>query len=122
MSSTDVEPKGPQGPEHTFETSVFPVSPVSTPDAVDEKTIDSSKIHNVSSQDHSDESDRSSKDVIIVTGADAARHLLPMRDDHDNALTFRSMLLASGLACFQAVMYQIYIVSRPGSSILSTHH
>lgn len=119
MSSTDVEPKGPQGPEDTFEASVFPVS---TPDAVDEKNIDSSKIHNVSSEDHSDESDRSSKDVIIVTGADAARHLLPMRDDHDNALTFRSMLLASGLACFQAVMYQIYIVSRPGSSILSAHH
>jgi hypothetical protein len=119
MSSTSVEPKGPQGPEEAFETSVFPVS---TPDAVDEKTVHSSKIHNVSSGDHSDESDRESKDVIIVTGADAARHLLPMRDDHDNALTFRSMLLSSGLACFQAVMYQIYIVSRPGSSIVSTHH
>lgn len=115
MSATNVEPKGPHGPEDTFETSVFPVS---TPDVVDEKTVDYSKIHPMSSQEHSDESDRSSKDVIIVTGADAARHLLPMRDDHDNALTFRSMLLASGLACFQAVMYQIYIVSRPDPSIL----
>ncbi|KAJ4129652.1 hypothetical protein NW754_003934 [Fusarium falciforme] len=117
MSSTDVDPKGPQGPVDTFETSVFPVS---TPDAVDEKTVDSSKIHNVSSGDHSDESDRDSKDVIIVTGADAARHLLPMRDDHDNALTFRSMLLASGLACFQAVMYQIYIFKPTNITIQGT--
>ncbi|OJJ48593.1 hypothetical protein ASPZODRAFT_61713 [Penicilliopsis zonata CBS 506.65] len=47
-------------------------------------------------------------DVIIVTGADAADHLLPLRDDFDSALTFRSIILASGLACFQAVMNQIY--------------
>ena len=72
MSSTDVEPKGPQGPEDTFETLVFPVS---TPDAVNEKTVDSSKIHNVSSGDHSDESDRDSKDVIIVTGASRGKSI-----------------------------------------------
>nr|XP_031857888.1 uncharacterized protein CI109_006684 [Kwoniella shandongensis]KAA5524960.1 hypothetical protein CI109_006684 [Kwoniella shandongensis] len=47
-------------------------------------------------------------DTIIVSGADAAAHLLPMRDDHDPAVTFRSMVLATGLAAFQAVMYQIY--------------
>ncbi|KAJ5202296.1 hypothetical protein N7449_004375 [Penicillium cf. viridicatum] len=47
-------------------------------------------------------------DAIIITGADAALHLLSIRDDFDNVLTFRSILLASGLACFQAVMNQIY--------------
>jgi hypothetical protein len=50
------------------------------------------------------------EDHIIVTGADAAAHLLPMRDDFDPALTFRSILLASVLAAFQAVVYQIYQV------------
>jgi hypothetical protein len=50
----------------------------------------------------------SDPDVVLVTGADAALHLLPLRDDFDKALTFRSIILASGLACFQAVMTQIY--------------
>lgn len=54
----------------------------------------------------------SEDEVIIVTGADAAAHLLPLRDDGDAALTFRSLLLASILSCFQCVMYQIYTVSR----------
>jgi hypothetical protein len=49
-------------------------------------------------------------DTIIITGADAAAHLLPLRDDFDSVLTFRSIILASGLACFQAVMNQIYQV------------
>lgn len=51
-----------------------------------------------------------SEDHIIVTGADAAAHLLPMRDDFDPALTFRSIFLASILTAFQAVVYQIYQV------------
>lgn len=59
-----------------------------------------------SSTDHED--DRNSDDVIIITGADAATHLLPLRDDGDPALTFRSLVLASALSCFQSVMYQIY--------------
>ncbi|KAL2267393.1 hypothetical protein VTJ83DRAFT_4670 [Remersonia thermophila] len=50
----------------------------------------------------------SSEEVIIITGADAAAHLLPMRDDHEPALSFRSIVLATALSCFQAVMYQIY--------------
>ncbi|PLB50880.1 OPT oligopeptide transporter [Aspergillus steynii IBT 23096] len=54
------------------------------------------------------EDDTSSEDVVIVTGADAAKHLLPLRDDFDSALTLRSIVLASGFACFQAVMNQIY--------------
>lgn len=59
------------------------------------------------------ESDRESADVVIVTGADAALHLLPLRDDFDRALTVRSMFLATGLSCFSAVMYQIYQVGEP---------
>ncbi|KAB5559610.1 OPT oligopeptide transporter [Coniochaeta sp. 2T2.1] len=55
-----------------------------------------------------DEKDNGSDDVIIITGADAAAHLLSLRDDGEPALTFRSLLLASCLAGFQAVMNQIY--------------
>ncbi|CZR57811.1 related to peptide transporter [Phialocephala subalpina] len=60
--------------------------------------------------DNSEENDsnKGSEDVIIITGADAALHLLPLRDDHDPALTFRSLFLATILAGFQAVMFQIY--------------
>lgn len=65
----------------------------------------------VGNYDSEGEKDRESEDAIIVTGADAARHLLPLRDDGDPALTFRSLFLASGLSCFAAVMYQIYQVS-----------
>jgi hypothetical protein len=58
------------------------------------------------------------EDAIIMTGADASKHLLPLRDDFDPALTFRSIVLATGLAAFQAVMYQIYQVCQ---SYLPTH-
>jgi hypothetical protein len=54
---------------------------------------------------------KDNEEHIIITGADAAAHLLSMRDDFESALTFRSILLASILAAFQAVMYQIYQVS-----------
>ncbi|KAI1336702.1 OPT oligopeptide transporter protein-domain-containing protein [Xylariaceae sp. FL0016] len=54
------------------------------------------------------EEDSDNENAIIITGADAALHLLPLRDDHDNPLTFRSIFLASILCCFQAVVYQIY--------------
>jgi hypothetical protein len=63
------------------------------------------------------EKDNASEDVIIVTGADASEHLLPIRDDFDPALTFRSLVLATILSGFQAVMTQIYNVS---SSLYST--
>lgn len=49
-------------------------------------------------------------EAIIRNGADAAKHLLPMRDDGDPSLTFRGMLLATGLTGFQATMNQIYQV------------
>lgn len=61
------------------------------------------------------EKDNNDNEVIIVTGADAAHHLLPMRDDGDPALTFRSIFLATLLSGFQAVMYQIYQVCRPST-------
>jgi hypothetical protein len=48
---------------------------------------------------------------VIKTGADAAEHLLPLRDDFDSAVTFRSILLATVVSGFQAVMNQIYSVS-----------
>ncbi|KAF9874380.1 OPT oligopeptide transporter [Colletotrichum karsti] len=54
------------------------------------------------------DTDDGSEDVIIRTGADAAEHLLPLRDDFQPALTFRSLLLATCLSAFQAVMSQIY--------------
>jgi hypothetical protein len=53
------------------------------------------------------EKDDASDDIVIVTGADAAAHLLPMRDDGGDALAFRSILFATGLAAFQTVMTQI---------------
>lgn len=58
-----------------------------------------------------------SDDVIIITGADAARHLLPLRDDGDPALTVRSLALATILSGFQAVMYQIYMVSNDSRAV-----
>ncbi|EFQ93896.1 hypothetical protein CFE70_006939 [Pyrenophora teres f. teres 0-1] len=57
------------------------------------------------SSSHSSERD---EDIIIITGADAAAHLLPMRDDFEPALTFRCVFLATILSAFQAVVYQIY--------------
>ena len=75
------------------------------------------KVTDATSSSRSDPGDRDrdrdsdSDGAIIITGADAAAHLLPLRDDGDPVITFRSILLASGLACFQAVMTQIYTVA-----------
>lgn len=57
-----------------------------------------------------DGSERDDDNHIIITGADAAAHLLPLRDDFEPALTFRSIFLATILSAFQAVVYQIYQV------------
>ncbi len=84
--------------------------------AIDEKhgkdALDT-EITPVSAVDDSDSQDKDdgSEDVIIISGEDAALHLLPLRDDFQPALTFRSLLLATILSAFQAVMYQIYSVS-----------
>jgi hypothetical protein len=58
------------------------------------------------------EKDGDSENHVIVTGADAAQYLLPIRDDHQPSLTFRSLFLATILSAFQSVMYQIYQVSQ----------
>lgn len=50
-------------------------------------------------------------DFVIRSGADASKHLLSLRDDEDPVLTFRSVLLGTAFACFQAAMNQIYNVS-----------
>jgi hypothetical protein len=53
-------------------------------------------------------------DFVIRSGADASKHLLSLRDDGDPVLTFRSFLLGTAFACFQAAMNQIYNVSSEG--------
>jgi hypothetical protein len=58
-----------------------------------------------------EKSDADSDNVIIITGEDASKHLLSLRDDKQPALTFRSIVLATILSGFQACMYQIYNVS-----------
>lgn len=96
---------------------------VSSQDVIDEKdtaAISTSEDEpDVTKQVINGEADRASAEVIIVTGADAAEHLLPLRDDFEPTVTFRSMLLASLLSCFQAVMNQIYMVS--SMPILNRH-
>ncbi|POR36260.1 OPT oligopeptide transporter [Tolypocladium paradoxum] len=64
--------------------------------------------------------DNDSEDVIIITGADAGKHLLPLRDDGEPALTFRSLFLATCLSAFQAVMSQIYSFKPTPATISGT--
>ncbi|GKT52418.1 oligopeptide transporter 6 [Colletotrichum spaethianum] len=66
------------------------------------------------------EKDDNSDNAIIITGADAARYLLPLRDDFDPSLTFRSMFLATCLSAFQAVMSQIYTFKPTAVTISGT--
>lgn len=54
--------------------------------------------------------DPSSDNSVLDTAEAVVTHLLPMRDDFEPALTFRSVFLASCLASFQAAMSQIYSV------------
>ncbi|WYZ36523.1 hypothetical protein EsH8_II_000029 [Colletotrichum jinshuiense] len=68
----------------------------------------------------SHEKDDNSDNAIIITGADAARYLLPLRDDFDASLTFRSMFLATCLSAFQAVMSQIYTFKPTSVTISGT--
>lgn len=58
-----------------------------------------------------DDKGYSDDDVVIRSGADASKHLLSLRDDGDPVLTFRSAVLGTAFACFQAAMNQIYNVS-----------
>ncbi|KAJ5598357.1 hypothetical protein N7537_008441 [Penicillium hordei] len=94
-------PSMPESPIETSEISVV------SQEAIGEKTpatvLATNDEHSLGEKDPDGD-----PNAIIITGADAALHLLSIRDDFDNVLTFRSILLASGLACFQAVMNQIY--------------
>lgn len=65
------------------------------------------------------DSDTDSKEHIIVSGTDASKYLLPLRDDGDAALTFRGIVLATILSGFQAVMNQIYTVGLVGHALNS---
>ncbi|KAG5984604.1 hypothetical protein E4U55_004046 [Claviceps digitariae] len=76
-------------------------------DNVQQRNTDVQKGRN-SSDDADKEEDSDNENIIIITGRDAAQHLLPLRDDFEPALTFRSIVLASVLSAFQAVMSQIY--------------
>ena len=68
--------------------------------------------HPLSSDSDSDQDSADvNQDAIIITGSDAAKHLLSLRDDREPAFTFRSIFLATILSAFQAVMSQIYQVS-----------
>lgn len=99
------------------------VVPVPSDEALDEKIHLDTKateilkgddlviVTQTKSESNDDDSDSGADDAIIVTGADAAKHLLPLRDDLEPALTFRSLFLATILSAFQAVMHQIYVVS-----------
>ncbi|CAI7567975.1 unnamed protein product [Penicillium viridicatum] len=82
---------------------------VSTPGPINEKAVTVLEMdEDASGNELFAENARDSADAVIVTGADVAAHLLPMRDDFDPTLTFRAAILGSGLAAFLAVMTQIY--------------
>ncbi|KAJ4340931.1 hypothetical protein N0V95_007385 [Ascochyta clinopodiicola] len=73
---------------------------------LEKKGVLESEIKAALPSDEDDEVDND--DHVIITGADAAAHLLPLRDDEESALTFRSIFLATILSAFQSVVYQIY--------------
>ncbi|KFY02964.1 hypothetical protein O988_01782 [Pseudogymnoascus sp. VKM F-3808] len=97
------------------------VVPVPSDEALDEKiNLDKKEpeilkgddlviVADTKSESNDDSSESGTDDAIIVSGADAAKHLLPLRDDLQPALTFRSIFLATILSAFQAVMNQIYM-------------
>ncbi|OOQ84620.1 oligopeptide transporter [Penicillium brasilianum] len=97
---------------------------VSSQDVIDEKTTaaisTSEDKSDITKDEINGETDRDSAEVVIVTGADAAQHLLPLRDDFEPTVTFRSILLASLLACFQGVMNQIYMFKPTAITIQGT--
>ncbi|EHA49202.1 peptide transporter MTD1 [Pyricularia oryzae 70-15] len=67
-----------------------------------------SSTHEKNSSSSNSIQDSDNEDVIIISGEDVSNHLLPLRDDGDAALTFRSIFLATCLAAFESTLYQIY--------------
>lgn len=91
-----------------------PVYAAEEPVTINEKPAHLSRHSNSSDlpekEDVKSDIDTGSQDVIIRTGADAANHLLSVRDDGDPSLTVRSMVLGTLVAAFQASLNQIYNV------------
>jgi hypothetical protein len=85
---------------------------ISDDGVIEEKSIsDRTPTDSETAIDQLDKEGHVGDDFIIRTGADASKHLLSLRDDGDPVLTFRSALLGTAFACFQAAMNQIYNVS-----------
>ena len=96
---------GPDEGIGIYDTNADPVNektPVSTIGIKDEAKMTSRGI--------TSERDLDATDTVIITGADVSSHLVPLRDDFDTAVTFRSIFLASALVCFSASISQIYSV------------
>lgn len=102
---------GADGPVTTTRNSSYELSPTPAYDAVDKKGAQEPEVTVVQTPLSAIDTDKHDPDQIIVTGADAAVHLLSLRDDGDPSVTFRGIFLASCLSAFQAVMNQIYTVS-----------
>ncbi|KAK4221288.1 OPT oligopeptide transporter [Podospora fimiseda] len=107
----------PPNTEATVLSGVNPIEgkvvEVPSHDAIEEKLPASPYVI-----DAADDSDTDG--AIIITGADAANYLLPLRNDGESALSFRSLFLASCLACFSTVMSQIYSFKRTVVTITGT--
>ncbi|KAL1864950.1 hypothetical protein VTK73DRAFT_5579 [Phialemonium thermophilum] len=95
-------------PSHQASDEKIGLSVVDTPSAKENQL--KPEITPVRPPDDSDSHEKDTDDdsAIIITGADAANHLLSLRDDGEPALTFRCLFLATCLSAFQAVMTQIY--------------
>ncbi|KAG9570865.1 OPT superfamily oligopeptide transporter, partial [Aureobasidium melanogenum] len=117
-----VDPLNGANEPATTRNSSYELAPIPAYDAVDRKGAEEPEVTAVQTPDSaSDECDRSDDpDHIIVTGADAAAYLLPLRDDGDPSVTFRGILLASCLSAFQAVMNQIYTFKPTSITIQGT--
>jgi hypothetical protein len=113
-SHVSIEPVGSsQAPTNDYELTPYHAVPAYNNEGSGKQGTLEPEITAVSTPDNvSDSFDKTDDpDHIIVTGADAAAHLLPLRDDGDPSVTFRGIFLASCLSAFQAVMNQIYTVS-----------
>lgn len=88
----------PNAEKHTTDETVVPVSASASYQEEDVEQED------VEQKDEREDDEA----AIIVTGADASKHLLPLRDDGDPTVTFRALFLGSILSCFEATMSQIY--------------
>jgi len=63
---------------------------------------------------------------VIKTGLDVSRFVVDIRDDGDEALTFRSILLGTAFGCMGAALYQVnahphYLRSNDFAMVISAH-